>query len=77
MPQSAAPSAVPQQVPQQSYRPPPVQDDGYGFRVVGDNTDSDSDSEQYSNGEPSKLLADRFVNKLCGCVYGGPHMWVW
>lgn len=39
-----------QQPYQRARQPPsPVRDDGYGFRVVGQNTDSESD-EDYSNG---------------------------
>lgn len=49
---------MPQQQYQQSRPPqPPVQDGGYNFRVVGENTDSDSDGEEYSNGAPWALAA--------------------
>jgi hypothetical protein len=55
-------SAAMRQQPYQRVRqpPPPVRDDGYGFRVVGQNTDSESD-EDYSNGARQRLLLWRAV----------------
>ena len=66
--QPPIPAAMRQQPYQRARQPPPpVRDDGYGFRVVGQNTDSESD-EDYSNGARQRLLLWCAVPACVGCA---------